>query len=178
MPRARRRALRDRRAPSLAVSGELLDRFTVGSLDVRVTRSCARRDLYDVRAPGALPIALRAAMVARTEGATLAGNDLLWVIDVPMVVAGLHLGSRTTVIRLSSGELVIHSPSQIDEATWRAVEGLGRVSALVAPNLQASCRSDEGMGGNSNADCRGGSSAMCLPSLQWAWSSPVPCVTP
>ncbi|AKF10803.1 hypothetical protein [Sandaracinus amylolyticus] len=67
------------------MSGELLDRFTVGALDVRVTRSCARRDLYDVRAPGALPLALRSAMVARAEGATLAGNDLLWVIDVPHV---------------------------------------------------------------------------------------------
>lgn len=91
------------------MSGELLDRFAVGALDVRVTRSCARRDLYDARAPGPLPRALRDALAAR---GALTGNDALWVIDVP----GVH---RITV-SAASGRIAILPRMEPERAAQRA----------------------------------------------------------
>lgn len=58
----------------------------------------------------------------------------LSVIDQPLVVGGLHLGTRTTLVRLRSGGLVVHSPGPLDESLHREVEKLGPVVALVAPN--------------------------------------------
>lgn len=58
----------------------------------------------------------------------------LFVIDHPLVVGGLHLGTRTTVVRLGSGGLVVHSPGPADDSLHRDVEKLGPVVALVAPN--------------------------------------------
>ena len=40
-----------------------------------------------------------------------------------------------TVIRLTSGELVVISPIQIDDATLEQIDKLGAVSHIVAPNL-------------------------------------------
>ncbi|MBN1205966.1 MAG: DUF4336 domain-containing protein [Myxococcaceae bacterium] len=59
----------------------------------------------------------------------------LHVLEVPFRVAGLELGGRMTVIRLPEGGLWIHSPVRLDEATRAAVEALGPVRYLVAPNL-------------------------------------------
>ena len=57
----------------------------------------------------------------------------LHVADHPLVVGGLHLGTRTTVVRADAG-WVLHSPGPPDEPLLREVEKLGPVAALVAPN--------------------------------------------
>jgi hypothetical protein len=58
----------------------------------------------------------------------------LWVIDFPLRVGGLHIGTRTTVVRLTSGGLWLHSPGPLQPELVTAVSALGPVQALVAPN--------------------------------------------
>jgi hypothetical protein len=43
--------------------------------------------------------------------------------------------SRMTVIRLKDGRILVHSPVPIEPALQSEVESLGRVAALIAPNL-------------------------------------------
>ena len=110
------------------MSGELLDRFAIGALEVRVTRSCARRDLYDARAPGPLPLALRDALAGR---GTLAGTDALWIVDVP----GVH---RVTV-SAASGRIVILPRMEPERAAQRAavdelVGWIDRALAALGPS--------------------------------------------
>lgn len=58
----------------------------------------------------------------------------VWVIDFPLRVGGLHLGTRTTVVRLASGGLWLHSPGPLQPELVTALSALGPVQALVAPN--------------------------------------------
>lgn len=58
----------------------------------------------------------------------------LFVAEHPLVVGGLHLGTRTTVVRTAGGALLVHSPGPADAELYREVEKLGPVAALVAPN--------------------------------------------
>jgi len=58
----------------------------------------------------------------------------LWVIDHPLRVAGLHLGTRTTVVRLTNGGLWMHSPGPLQPELTAQLIALGPVQALVAPN--------------------------------------------
>ena len=59
----------------------------------------------------------------------------LHVLDVPFRAGGLELGGRMTVIRLPDGGLWIHSPVRFEPAHRAAVDALGPVRFLVAPNL-------------------------------------------
>jgi hypothetical protein len=59
----------------------------------------------------------------------------LWTIDHALVIGGLHIGTRTSIMRLSSGALVVHSPGPIRDLQAAGIESLGSVAALVAPNL-------------------------------------------
>ena len=62
-------------------------------------------------------------------------GDEIWVIEAPMVVfVALDMGTRMTVIRLADGGLFLHSPTPIDDATRAAVDTLGPVRCIVAPN--------------------------------------------
>lgn len=59
----------------------------------------------------------------------------LWVADSrPLHTAGLVLPIRMTVMRLAGGDLLLHSPTRLTTDVVRAVEALGRVRHLVAPN--------------------------------------------
>ena len=58
----------------------------------------------------------------------------VWVIDFPLRVGGLHLGTRTTVVRLASGGLWLHSPGPLQPELVTTLSALGPVQALVAPN--------------------------------------------
>lgn len=58
----------------------------------------------------------------------------LWVIDQPFTLFGARVGVRTTLIRLEDGQLWIHSPVPLSPELADAIEGLGPVAALVAPN--------------------------------------------
>ena len=62
-------------------------------------------------------------------------SDDLFVLDVPFRVGGFALGGRMTVIRLPEGGLWVHSPVKLEAAARQAVDALGPVRFLVAPNV-------------------------------------------
>jgi hypothetical protein len=59
----------------------------------------------------------------------------VYALEVPFRAGGLELGGRMTVIRLPGGGLWIHSPVRLEAEAREAVEALGPVRFLVAPNL-------------------------------------------
>jgi hypothetical protein len=59
----------------------------------------------------------------------------LWGFEHDLFMpGGLHFRGRTTVVRLPSGGVLLHSPNPIDDALANAIEALGPVEVLVAPN--------------------------------------------
>ncbi len=60
----------------------------------------------------------------------------LWIADGPTVTAaaGFHYPTRMALIRLSGGGLFIWSPLPLTDELKSAVEALGEVRCLVAPN--------------------------------------------
>jgi hypothetical protein len=62
-------------------------------------------------------------------------TEELHVLEVPHRTGGLELGGRMTVVRLPGGGVWIHSPVSLEASTRAAVEALGPVRFLVAPNL-------------------------------------------
>lgn len=63
-------------------------------------------------------------------------DEGLWVIDHAFSMpGGIQIGTRTTLIRLSSGELFAHGLGPIDEGDHTEIAALGNVTQLIAPNL-------------------------------------------
>jgi len=62
------------------------------------------------------------------------GDRLVWVKRVPLRFFGLQMGTRMTVVRLDDGGLFVHSPTAADENTRGAVDELGPVRFIIAPN--------------------------------------------
>ncbi|WP_181197834.1 DUF4336 domain-containing protein [Enhygromyxa salina] len=61
-------------------------------------------------------------------------DDDLWCADsIQRISAGFHLPARMTIVRLADG-LWLHSPIAIDDALAAAIDELGPVRHLVAPN--------------------------------------------
>jgi len=58
----------------------------------------------------------------------------LWVLDKPFQKMGIDLGGRMTVIKLPSGGLWIHSPVRTTPEDRAALDRLGPVQHIVAPN--------------------------------------------
>lgn len=60
----------------------------------------------------------------------------LWIVDGPTIVAaaGFHYPSRMAIVRLAKGDLWVWSPVALTDALKEAVEALGPVRFLVAPN--------------------------------------------
>ncbi|MBP6546434.1 MAG: DUF4336 domain-containing protein [Phenylobacterium sp.] len=60
----------------------------------------------------------------------------LWIADGPTVTAaaGFHFPTRMAVIRLTGGALFVWSPLPLTDDLKAAVEALGEVRCLVAPN--------------------------------------------
>jgi hypothetical protein len=64
----------------------------------------------------------------------------LWVVDGPVVQMRYLLGTtlpfstRMTVVRVSGATLWLHSPTERTPELQRAIDALGPVSVLVAPN--------------------------------------------
>ncbi|MBR8342444.1 DUF4336 domain-containing protein [Burkholderia ambifaria] len=48
---------------------------------------------------------------------------------------GLHVGARMTVVRLSSGRLLLHSPVPLADPLRTEIDALGEVGHIVCPNL-------------------------------------------
>jgi hypothetical protein len=62
--------------------------------------------------------------------------DGIWVVDSgPINAMGLTLPVRMTIFRLGDDDLLLHSPTQFTPQLAQAVEKLGRVRHLVAPNI-------------------------------------------
>ncbi|MDF0580480.1 SDR family oxidoreductase [Bradyrhizobium yuanmingense] len=63
-------------------------------------------------------------------------TDDIWILDDrPISAAGLQLPVRMTVIRLSNGDLVLHSPVRYSPALRQELERLGTIRCLLAPNI-------------------------------------------
>ena len=65
--------------------------------------------------------------------------DEVWIVDGPIIgfrYLGMRLPfpTRMTIVRLSGGELWVHSPTELTPALRAAVEQLGPVRHLIAPN--------------------------------------------
>lgn len=62
------------------------------------------------------------------------GEDI-WLADGPTTaVAGFHYPTRMAVIRLEGGELFVWSPTALSDELRAAVDALGQVRYLIAPN--------------------------------------------
>jgi hypothetical protein len=73
---------------------------------------------------------------AMSEAQMISVADGLWTVYEPdFRMLGLKLGTRMTIVRLPQGTLVLHSPIAISSALASAIEALGQVGHIVAPNL-------------------------------------------
>jgi len=61
-------------------------------------------------------------------------DEDLWVADRPQKFWGLEVGTRMTVMRLSGGRLLLHAAVELDPPLRRALDALGEVRYVVAPN--------------------------------------------
>ncbi|MGH8042496.1 MAG: DUF4336 domain-containing protein [Rudaea sp.] len=59
--------------------------------------------------------------------------DQIWLCPYPIRLAGTRFEARMTVIRLASGELMLHSPCNITAAMAKEISVLGPVAHIVAP---------------------------------------------
>jgi hypothetical protein len=59
----------------------------------------------------------------------------LWVVEQPFKYFGLEVGTRMTIVRLNSGDLVAISPIKIDSETIEQINRIGEVKYIIAPNL-------------------------------------------
>ena len=66
---------------------------------------------------------------------TSVGADLWTVYEPEFRMLGLKLGTRMTIVRLPQGTLLLHSPIAISSALASAIDALGPVGHIVAPNL-------------------------------------------
>lgn len=59
----------------------------------------------------------------------------LWIVDGPAIrFYGMPFSTRATVVRLASGDLWVHSPILLTEPLRAALDALGPVRHLIAPN--------------------------------------------
>jgi hypothetical protein len=61
-------------------------------------------------------------------------DEGLWAVTRPLKALGLTLASRMTVVRLGDGSLFLHSLVRLEPELRQALDALGPVRHLVAPN--------------------------------------------
>ncbi len=57
----------------------------------------------------------------------------IWLCRYPVKYMGMEFDARMTVIRLPDGNLILHSPCEIDDQLTRSLGELGKVACIVAP---------------------------------------------
>ena len=72
---------------------------------------------------------------ASSSEALVALADGVWTTRAPVGFLGLRLTSTMTVLRLAGGDLLLYSPVALTPERRAAVEALGPVAHLYAPNL-------------------------------------------
>ncbi|HEY8946461.1 MAG TPA: DUF4336 domain-containing protein, partial [Polyangiaceae bacterium] len=60
--------------------------------------------------------------------------DKIWSLERPVWFSGARLRTRSTVVRLLDGSLVLHTPAPPTDAMAEALSALGPVRWLVVPN--------------------------------------------
>jgi hypothetical protein len=58
----------------------------------------------------------------------------IWDHEIPIRFGGIPLWHRMTVIRLTNGGLLVHSPTRLDLASQEQFQKLGPIVAIVAPS--------------------------------------------
>ena len=58
----------------------------------------------------------------------------IWDHEMPIQFGGIPLWHRMTVIRLTNGGLVVHSPTRLDLASQEEFQKLGPIVAIIAPS--------------------------------------------
>lgn len=61
--------------------------------------------------------------------------ERIWVADIAHGFFGLQLGTRMTVVRLSSGALLLHSPIRATPALRTEIDQLGQINHIVCSNM-------------------------------------------
>ncbi len=62
-------------------------------------------------------------------------DENIWIVDGPTIrFYGIPFPTRTTIVRLHSGDLFIHSPGHLTEPLIASIKKLGNVRHLVSPN--------------------------------------------
>src|SRR4051812_35243042 len=59
--------------------------------------------------------------------------EALWLREYPVRMGGARFNARMTLIKLRTGEILIHSPCVFHDSIAREVAALGRVAAIIAP---------------------------------------------
>lgn len=60
-------------------------------------------------------------------------KDSIWLKRYPVRFAGMNFSARSTLIRLRNGDLLVHSPSPIDDELIQQIAAIGRLEHIVAP---------------------------------------------
>ena len=60
--------------------------------------------------------------------------DHIWTLSRPLHLGPVELDHRMTVVRFASNQLWVHSPVALDSEVRAALDQLGEVACLVAPN--------------------------------------------
>jgi hypothetical protein len=61
-------------------------------------------------------------------------GEELWVVDHDLKLLGIAIGTRTSIIRLAGGGLLLHSPGPLCPELIESIDSLGPVRCIVAPN--------------------------------------------
>jgi len=99
--------------------------------------------------------------------------DNLWLLRYRHSVMGLQFGRNVTVMRLRSGEIVIHSTAPFTPSDVAAIGALGRPAMLVEPTLYHDTFTRHGLAAFPGVPCaapeglRGATAA--LPALSQRW---------
>lgn len=57
----------------------------------------------------------------------------IWLVEYPIRYMGIRCNARMSLIRTAAGKVIVHSPAPLSPATRGFVDGLGPVSAILAP---------------------------------------------